>query len=205
MAVIINGNGTISGLSVGGLPNGVIDTDTLADNAVTKAKRTHQTGEIVQTQAFLFTAITESFTTRGWHATSVTKQITPTSASNKILVMATLTAGNSAVGEGAAFKVMRSVNGAAYVESDALADDVGGGGNRGAVGGLYDDNVTYNTDCRSIQFLDNPATTQAIDYKIYVYLFDNGSHNCRVNRPETSTAMEHVSGTSSIVLMEIAS
>ena len=38
MPVTINGNGSITGLSVGGLPNGTVDTDTLASNAVTNAK-----------------------------------------------------------------------------------------------------------------------------------------------------------------------
>jgi len=38
MTITINGNGTITGISVGGLPNGIVDTDMLADNAVTAAK-----------------------------------------------------------------------------------------------------------------------------------------------------------------------
>ena len=38
MAVIINGSGSITGLSVGGLPNGIVDADTLASNAVTSSK-----------------------------------------------------------------------------------------------------------------------------------------------------------------------
>ena len=38
MSITINGNGTISGVSVGGLPNGIVDTDMIAANAVTSAK-----------------------------------------------------------------------------------------------------------------------------------------------------------------------
>ena len=38
MATQINGNGTITGISVGGLPDGSVDADTLATNAVTDAK-----------------------------------------------------------------------------------------------------------------------------------------------------------------------
>ena len=38
MAIQINGNGTITGISVGGLPNGIVDTDMIAANAVTSAK-----------------------------------------------------------------------------------------------------------------------------------------------------------------------
>ena len=38
MPVTINGDGSITGLSVGGLPNGSVDADTLASNSVTAAK-----------------------------------------------------------------------------------------------------------------------------------------------------------------------
>ena len=38
MPVTINGNGSITGLAVGGLPNGTVDADTLASNAVTTVK-----------------------------------------------------------------------------------------------------------------------------------------------------------------------
>ena len=52
MPVTINGNGSITGLSVGGLPNGTVDTDTLAAGAATQAKRTYAAGEVVQTVFF---------------------------------------------------------------------------------------------------------------------------------------------------------
>ena len=57
MPVTINGNGSITGLSVGGLPNGTVDADTLASNSVTTAKiatgavaaSTLPAGSVVQT------------------------------------------------------------------------------------------------------------------------------------------------------------
>ena len=39
MPVTINGNGSITGLSVGGLGSGVVNEATIADGAVTQAKR----------------------------------------------------------------------------------------------------------------------------------------------------------------------
>ena len=39
MPIAINGSGTVTGVSVGGLPDGIVDTDMLAANAVTSAKR----------------------------------------------------------------------------------------------------------------------------------------------------------------------
>ena len=38
MAIAINGSGTVTGVSVGGLPDGIVDTDMLAAKAVTGAK-----------------------------------------------------------------------------------------------------------------------------------------------------------------------
>ena len=40
MTITINGNGTVTGISVGGLPDGIVDTDMLANSAVTAAKST---------------------------------------------------------------------------------------------------------------------------------------------------------------------
>ena len=40
MPIAINGSGTVTGVSVGGLPDGIVDTDMLAANAVTAAKTT---------------------------------------------------------------------------------------------------------------------------------------------------------------------
>ena len=40
MPIAVNGSGTITGISVGGLPDGIVDTDMLANNAVTSAKAT---------------------------------------------------------------------------------------------------------------------------------------------------------------------
>jgi len=34
MAIVINGSGTITGISVGGLPDDIVDAGTLADDAV---------------------------------------------------------------------------------------------------------------------------------------------------------------------------
>ena len=49
MPIGINGSGTITGVSVGGLPDGIVDEDMLAANAVTAAKaNTAAFGKILQ-------------------------------------------------------------------------------------------------------------------------------------------------------------
>ena len=39
MAIAINGSGTVTGISVGGLPDGIVDTDMIAAEAVTNVKQ----------------------------------------------------------------------------------------------------------------------------------------------------------------------
>ena len=49
MAIVINGsNNTISGLAVGGLPDGVVDADMLAAGAASGTKLTMPTGSVIQ-------------------------------------------------------------------------------------------------------------------------------------------------------------
>ena len=38
MAIVINGSGTVTGLAVGGLPDGTVDSGTLATNSVDSAE-----------------------------------------------------------------------------------------------------------------------------------------------------------------------
>lgn len=52
MAIAINGSGTLTGVSVGGLPDGIVDTDMLAANAVTVAKATGSVKGIQMVDAY---------------------------------------------------------------------------------------------------------------------------------------------------------
>ena len=65
MPVTINGDGSITGLSVGGLGAGVVNTATLADGAATQDKRTYAAGEIVQ-KASTTTLVNNSPSTTTW-------------------------------------------------------------------------------------------------------------------------------------------
>ena len=193
MAIQINGNGTITGISVGGLPNGIVDTDMIAANAVTKAKRTHQTGEIIQTKFFVYTNTTWMADTNGWHATPVTVQITPTSASNKILVMATVTcSGNN----GGRFFIGFKRGSTAIGDGDASGSRIAG--------------VTTGTeqvggetiDSLSISFLDSPSSTSEQTYKLTGCA--EGSNTFRLNRsPNDTDGTNTARGASTITVMEV--
>ena len=89
MAITINGTGTVTGVSVGGLPDGIVDTDMLAAGAVTAAKR--GAGAILQV---VQTVKTDSFSTNTGASyvdiTGMSITITPSSSSNKILIIPSL-------------------------------------------------------------------------------------------------------------------
>tara|TARA_Y100000592_G_scaffold100655_1_gene181774 strand:- start:1886 stop:2581 length:696 start_codon:yes stop_codon:yes gene_type:complete len=65
MPITINGSGTISGVSVGGLPDGIVDTDMIAANAVTTAKSSGRHTYQKHTQVNLDTGSLTSATITG--------------------------------------------------------------------------------------------------------------------------------------------
>ena len=92
MAIQINGDGTITGINVGGLPNGIVDTDMLAANAVTPAKSTIQGGKILQFKQAEASGVHSSANSggTGQDVSGMSQSFTLTSSSNKVLVMISL-------------------------------------------------------------------------------------------------------------------
>ena len=91
MALVLDGSAnTIAGLAVGGLPNGVVDTDMLADNAVTKGKANQADfGKVGQVKIGTSTGsgISTSSSHTSWQdITGLTATITPQAASSDILI-----------------------------------------------------------------------------------------------------------------------
>ena len=124
MPVTINGNGSISGLSVGGLPNGTVDADTLASNAVTSAKLSGSAisaaklpaGSIVQVQ---FTTSTASVgnSSAGALASGLVTTLTPVRAGSKFFVTASGMSMHNNAGasnQGSRFWLYASVAGGSY-------------------------------------------------------------------------------------------
>ena len=101
MPITINGDGSITGLAVGGLPNGCVDADTLAagaavpaDGSITAAKLASgaitrsalPAGSVIQTvQVITQTQVENAFSSQ---QTFLTASITPTDNNNKIMVYA---------------------------------------------------------------------------------------------------------------------
>ena len=101
MAIQINGNGTITGISVGGLPDGIVDTDMIAANAVATAKIANNavtpakstiTGGDIGTVEHYENNYNYTFSSQNWtdllsaSNTAWEVSIVPSKASSKILV-----------------------------------------------------------------------------------------------------------------------
>tara|TARA_B100000900_G_scaffold399820_1_gene402795 strand:- start:222 stop:890 length:669 start_codon:yes stop_codon:yes gene_type:complete len=168
MPVTINGDGSITGLSVGGLPDGSVDTDTLASNAVTSTKLHNDavtgghmpTGSVIQTvQNF---AGGKTVTTTTAHGDAIqcpaSVSITPTSASNKILIMfhGSWMFGNE---NDAGFWLLR--NGSVIGNSTRTTEN----NVAFAVSGQYNP-YDYQPNCIAFHYLDDAQNTSAHTYTV---------------------------------------
>ena len=124
MPVTINGDGSITGLAVGGLPDGSVDADTLASNSVTAAKlqsgaitaSTLPAGSIVQVQ---FTTSTTSVgnSASGQISSGLVTTLTPHRAGSKFFVTASGMSMHNNAGasnQGSRFWLYASVAGGSY-------------------------------------------------------------------------------------------
>jgi len=93
MPISLNGStNVITGVAVGGLPDGIVDTDMLAANAVSSAKLASGVGgKILQIKSANMSTDFSMASGNETDITGLSVDITKTSASNKILVVAVLT------------------------------------------------------------------------------------------------------------------
>jgi len=84
MALVLNGSSnTIGGVAVGGLPDGIVDTDMLAANAVSSAKLASGVGgKVVQFVQAQSSASVETTSSSYQTFSQINVAITPTSATN---------------------------------------------------------------------------------------------------------------------------
>ena len=192
MPVTINGSGSITGLSVGGLPNGTVDADTLASNAVTSAKLASgaitrsslPAGSVLQTvQVTTTTQVENAFSSQ---QTFITASITPTDSNNKILV--NVNCGGCGSRDTSTFWQMR------IKRDGSLLRGVGS-----YIGGYGDG--SGNEDYPNCSFLDSPGTTNALSYTLHGDRSSGGA-NCYFNHHNSTGTNSQAQ--SSMTLMEIA-
>ena len=107
-------------------------------------------------------------TTGSWVATSTVATITPTSSSNKILVLASIYAGanNSNTYTYGIYAIQRSVGGGSYSEIFAPTTTDGGGNVFGGITLNSYGGATELYGGLNVNHMDSPATTSAVSYRI---------------------------------------
>ena len=203
MAITINGNGTLTGVSVGGLPDGIVDRDTLA----TQAK-----GSILQVQQKVKTsAWAASVGSSGTVPSGMYQTITTSSNSSKVLVFINMTLMVGGSYNGSSFSLMRN-SGTDNVSggTEIFIGDADGSRDRKTMGlqsAAYEstDAPTFNGYSIGTQFLDTPGSAGAYTY--FVKFFDTVSSDnyFYLNRGyNDSNDSNQPRSTSSITLMEVA-
>ena len=192
MPVTINGDGSITGLAGGGLPDGSVDADTLASNAVTSAKLASgaitrsslPAGSVLQTvQVNTTTQVENAYSSQ---QTFMTASITPTDSNNKILVNVNCCGCGSR--NTSTFWRMRIKKDGSLLRGVASY-----------IGGYGDD--SGNEDYPNCSFLDSPGTTNALSYTLHGDRVSGGA-NCYFNHHNGTGTNSQAS--SSMTLMEIA-
>ena len=208
MPIVINGSGTITGVSTGGLPDGCVDADTLAGNAVTSAKildGTIANGDVNDLAASKLTGslpagmggkilqvvnmktssefISSSST---WADSNVTLSITPSATSSTVLILVTLAScGAWANDTHLRARLLRGSTEIHFLES---------------LGGDTDSSAKNYFGSVSGSYLDSPSTTSSTTYKIQGSSVLNVSY-AAFNRDNSLGDR----GFSSMTLMEIGS
>ena len=194
MPITLNGSGTVSGISAGGLPDGIIQSADLA---------TGVGGKILQV---LQTVKTDTFSTASASyvdVTGVSQAITPSATSSKILIKVSIGfvsgrhTGNQAVYP--QFQIVR--------DSTAIAlGDASGNRGRCTFSVLTNLHGGYNGTSAAFEFLDSPSTTSSITYKIqarggytdsdqrfYINRMDNDDNQLYTARTPTTIILQEVS------------
>ena len=129
--------------------------------------------------------------------TGLSVSITPQSASNKILILVHLSGDGRASQARANFRLMRG--------STAICIGDAAGSRPRSSFTLYDSADNHGPDNASVTFLDSPATTSSITYKMQIENGNASGDNVSVNRAYSwSDSSAHAATASTITVMEVS-
>jgi len=205
MAVVINGSGTVTGLAVGGLPDGIVDAGTLATNSVDSAElvdgsidNSHLADDAVDSDEIAAGAIDAahlasgvggkvlqvlqsgitndpSTTSSSYVDTGLQVDITPSSTSSKVLIIL--------VGHGIKYTGTNANSINTRIERDGTLIVQN-------TGIFWSNSNTYHTGGISMSELDSPATTNQVTYK-FRFATTNSGYTVSLRGNDTSMiAME---------------
>lgn len=197
MPITLNGSGTISGVSVGGLPDGIVDTDMIAAAAVTGVKK--GAGSILQVVQTVKSDVFSSTSQTYVDITGLTIDITPVKANSNILVIAIIGSfGNTDVSNIA----LTTADGTAIIQGDIVSGK-DSASTSAYTGGNSTGEGWYGNNPAPIIKLHDPSYTlgNAVTYKCRMKCNGNTFY---LNRNQSDVSQYAVRTASTITAMEIA-
>ena len=185
MALSFAGNGVITGLSVGGLPDGTVDADTLASGVG---------GKVLQCLQAVQTAVVTTTSTSLVDVTGLTQAITPSATSSKILIYAHVA--SSSNDSGNVFQLVRDSTSIFQGDAGDSSETQGSFAVYGAAGNTHDINLA------SACFLDSPSSTSSITYRLQWKCLSGSTNYLNRNRRDSGSSDTRLA--SSITVMEIS-
>ena len=196
MPVSINGNtGVITGIAVGGLPDGIVDGDTLASGVGGKVLQVVQGGSN--------TTASSSVASQATYDTGIQVSITPSSASSGILVIATITGCTSNGINNFAMALQKKTGSGSFANITA-ANGAADGSRFLAMSGTYMGN-TYSNYGVHFNYLDTAGSTDALIYRAVYFNSSSSTRTVYINRASNDGDSYSSARTSSwIQAMEVA-
>jgi hypothetical protein len=218
MAIVINGSGTITGISAGGLPDGSVTAADIAAGTITNDKLANSSvtvngtaislggsesitaGKVLQVVQVTKTNVS-SYSTNinvgsSSYPTVLSASITPSSTSSKIMCIYHLS-GSSGNGIHIASVLRR--NGSPIFIGDAQGSSARATTGIRGIGGN-----AYTIATQSANYIDSPSSTSALTYTVGVATENGNTFYANFNGMNSSGTSWHASYTSNIILMEIA-
>jgi outer membrane protein assembly factor BamB len=192
MPIAINGTGTITGISAGGLPDACV---TAADLASGAARSNFGAGCVLQVAQAVETSVQNSLTSSTFaDLPNLSVAITPSSTNNKILVTASVYGSCNSNGT---IRLMR--------DSTPIGLNTSGSSGLRIMGTSGDFYANANTtgETINITFLDSPSLQSSIVYKLQ-YAVNTGSTLCLNSSYLDANNSYTIRGISTITVMEIA-
>ena len=194
MPIVLNGSGTVTGISVGGLPDGIVDGDTLASGVGGKVLQVVQK---VKSDAFSTGASDATFI----DITNFNQAITPSSSSNKVLVRVN-------IGKCACSTNQRQSNFRVFRGSTEIGRGDSNGSRLRCAFSIYHGGMNSSGGgwSGSWEFLDTPNTTSSTTYKVAMSGHNGDTHgiNGAFSDNANNTDAPQSRTISTITLMEVS-
>jgi len=189
MPIVLNGSGTVTGISVGGLPDGIIQTADLASGVGGKILQVIQTVKKDKT-TIQSTSLTD--------ITGMSVTITPSSSSNKVLIRYSLSVFTN--NQYWAMRLLRGSDSTIFIgdQNPSATSQT-----RGSFGSYMSSYVDGRTVVQEL--LDSPNTTSATTYKLQAHTPYSSSYIIGINTSPTQDNYTYMTNcVSTITAMEVA-